>query len=183
MFFSIQPQLENEMAQLIPLKEVDFESLYEVASNPEVWANHPNKNRCERDVFKIFFRGAIESQGAFVIIDKANNKVIGSTRFYDYNQKENSIFIGYTFYAVEYWGKGYNYSVKNMMLEYIFQYVDKVFFHIGAENFRSQAAISKLNAEKLRELNVAYLGEPLRRNFEYEIKKEDWLKVFRKKNQ
>ena len=37
MNFSIQPVLENEEYQLIPLQQGDFESLYEVASDPKVW--------------------------------------------------------------------------------------------------------------------------------------------------
>ena len=53
MNFSIQPELENDKYQLIPLSQGDFEALYEVASDPKVWEQHPNKNRFEKDVFKI----------------------------------------------------------------------------------------------------------------------------------
>ncbi|MDD3771186.1 MAG: GNAT family N-acetyltransferase [Weeksellaceae bacterium] len=175
MEFSIQPHLENEIVRLIPMKEIDFERIYAVSSDPAVWANHPNKNRCEREVFKNFFRGAMESGGAFLVQDKKTEKIIGSTRFYDYDEKNKSIFIGYTFYAVEFWGKGYNYSAKKLMLDFIFEKVEKVIFHVGAENFRSQAAMKKLGAKKVGEIEIAYYGEPLRRNVEYEIKKSDWL--------
>lgn len=170
MEFSIQPVLENEIVRLIPMKEEDFERIYVVSSDPEVWANHPNKNRCEREVFKNFFQGAIESGGAFLILDKQTDKVIGSTRFYGYDKKENSILIGYTFYAVAYWGKGYNHAVKIIMLDYIFQFVEKVIFHVGAENFLSQGAMRKLGAKKIDEIEIAYFGEPVRRNIVYEIK-------------
>ena len=77
----------------------------------------------------------MQSKGAFKIVDKATGNVIGSTRFYDYNQTENSIFIGYIFYPVSYWGKGINQSVKVTMLDYIFQFVSKVYFHIGQTPF------------------------------------------------
>src|SRR5690606_20447722 len=137
MNFCIQPLLENERVKLIPLKEEDFERLYEVASDPNVWAQHPNKNRFEREVFQNFFKGAMESKGAFLILDKNSEEIAGSTRFYNYNERDNSILIGYTFYAVKFWGKGLNSSAKKLMLDYIFQFVDKVIFHVGAENFRS----------------------------------------------
>lgn len=62
------------------------------------------------------------------------------------------------------------------MLDYIFQFVDSVIFHVGAENYRSQGAMKKLNVRKVREIVVAYYGEPDRRNVEYEITKQDWQK-------
>jgi len=174
MNFSIQPTLENENLKLIPLWEDDFERLFEVASDPEIWMQHPNKNRYEREVFKIFFKGAMASKGAFLILDKASGEIAGSTRFYDFNESDNSIFIGYTFYAVKFWGKGLNSVAKKLMLDYIFQFVDKVIFHVGATNFRSQKAMEKLGAIKTNEMVVAYFGEPGRLNFQYEIRKKDW---------
>ena len=170
--FNLQPDfLENEIIKLIPLEEKHFEELYKVASDPLVWEQHPNKNRYEREVFQNFFEGAIEGKGAFLILDKTTNEIAGSTRFYDYEPENNSIFIGYTFYGRNFWGTGFNPQVKKLMLDYAFQFVDKVRFHIGAENYRSQKAIEKLGAEKIDEINVAYYNEPSRHNFVYEIRK------------
>ncbi|WP_160138746.1 GNAT family N-acetyltransferase [Chryseobacterium sp. c4a] len=175
MNFSIQPVLENEEFQLIPLQQGDFESLYEVASDPKVWEQHPNKDRYQREIFENFFRGAIESEGAFKIVEKATGDVLGSSRYYNFDEKDSHIFIGYTFYGTKSWGKGINPKVKKLMLDYIFQYVDKVHFHIGKENFRSQKALEKLGGIKIAEEEVAYFAEPTRTNFVYEIKKEDWV--------
>ena len=174
MSFNIQPILENDRVILYPLEEKDFEVLYAVASDPKIWEQHPNKDRWKKDVFLTFFDGAMKSKGAFKIVDKATKNVIGSTRFYDYNKNENSIFIGYTFYAVPCWGKGINHSVKITMLDYIFQFVSKVYFYIGTNNVRSQMAIGRLGAEKIGEREVTYLGEALRSNFMYEINKQKW---------
>ena len=168
---NIQPILENDFVQLIPLGESDFESLYSVASDPEIWEQHPNKDRYKREVFQNFFQGAIESKGAFKIIDKNTGEIAGSTRFYDYNPKENSIFIGYTFYATKFWGSKLNPQVKKLMLDYIFQFVDKVNFHVGKDNIRSQKAMEKLGAKKVDEVNVAYFGEPEKLNVVFEIDK------------
>lgn len=173
---SIQTSLENEQVILVPLQDEDFEALYAVASDPELWAQHPNKDRWQRAVFKVFFEGAMQSKGAFKIIDKVSQSLVGSTRFYDYKAEDDSIFIGYTFYARSCWGKGINQAVKKMMLDYIFRFVSKVNFHIGAENVRSQIAIGRLGARKVAEEVVAYFGEPDRLNFVYEILKDDWCK-------
>jgi N-acetyltransferase len=171
MNFSIQPILENEHYQLIPLHQGDFESLYEVASDPEVWQQHPSRDRYQREVFENFFRGAIESGGAFKIVEKATGDVLGSTRFYDFDEDRNTIFIGYTFYGAKSWGKKINPQIKKLMLDYIFQFVDAVYFHVGKDNMRSRTAMERLGAENLGEHEVAYFGEPSRTNILYQIKK------------
>jgi hypothetical protein len=37
----------------------------------KVWEQHPNKDRYQREVFENFFKGAIESKGAFKIVEKS----------------------------------------------------------------------------------------------------------------
>jgi len=115
MTFDIQPKhLQNELIKLVPLHENDFEELYEVASDPLVWEQHPNKLRYQRDVFQNFYEGAIQSKGAFFIREATTNEPIGSSRFYDYNPETNSILIGYTFIGRKFWGNGYNKALKNL---------------------------------------------------------------------
>jgi N-acetyltransferase len=175
MNFSIQPTLENDIVILSALHENDFNALYEVASDPAIWEQHPNKDRWKLDVFQNYFEGAIQSKGAFKIIDKVTDKVAGSTRIYDYNEKDNSVLIGYTFIGRDYWGKGINYSVKTLMLDYLFQFVSQVDFHIGANNIRSQKSIIRTGAIKVGEQEIAYYGELPKLNFVYRIKKKEWL--------
>jgi len=175
MNIDIQSILENDKIILYPLQVQDFEDLYAVSADPKIWEQHPNKDRWKKEVFKIFFDGAMQSKGAFKIVDKNNNKIIGSTRFYDCNEQENSINIGYTFYATKYWGKGINHSVKTLMLDYIFQFVSIVYFHIGADNIRSQIAISRLGTTKIREQEVTYFGEQPKLNYVYSLTKEEWF--------
>jgi len=175
MSINIQPILENENVILCPLQDMDFEELYTAASDPKIWEQHPNRERWQREVFKNFFEGAMKSSGAFKIIDKTTGSVIGSTRLYDYNPENNSILIGYTFFTIEYWGKGFNKMVKRLLLDYIFQFVSIVEFHIGAENIRSQISITRLGIQKIAEQEVTYFGELPKLNFVYRITKNEWL--------
>ena len=170
----LQPLLENEQIKLEPLLASDFERLFAVASDPKIWEQHPNKNRYEREVFKNFFEGAMASGGAFIIIDKASGDVAGSSRYYSWDEDESSIFIGYTFYATKFWGSKLNPQVKKLMLDYIFDFVDLVKFHVGAENWRSRKAMERLGARLHGHIVVAYHGEPDRQNVEYWISKDDW---------
>jgi RimJ/RimL family protein N-acetyltransferase len=174
MSIDLQHTLENQRIALYPLEEGDFDILYAVASDPEIWRQHPNRDRWKIEVFRTFFEGAIKSKGAFRVVDKNTGLTIGSTRFYDYQPKDKSIFVGYTFYATACWGKGINPAVKALMLDYIFQFVDKVSFHIGVDNIRSQIAITRLGAVKAGQQEVNYFGEAPKLNFVYEITSTSW---------
>lgn len=172
MNFNIQPtHLKNEIVQLVPLLEPDFDRLYQVASNPLVWEQHPNPNRYKKEAFRNYFDGAILSKGAFIIIDSQTNQVIGSSRFYDIDLDNKSIKIGYTFIGIDFWGKNINKSMKKLMLDYAFEKFEKVIFDIGATNFRSQKAIEKIGASKIGEQVVTYFGEVPKLNFIYQISK------------
>lgn len=59
------------------------------------------------------------------------------------------------------------------MIDYIFQYVDKINFHIGSTNFRSQKAIAKINAIKTSKEIIVRDGNSYI-NYLYELKKENW---------
>lgn len=170
--FNLQPEnLQNELVKLVPLQENDFEELYQVASDKLIWEQHPNKMRYERAVFENYFEGAMQSKGAFFIRDTNSNEPMGCTRFYDFDENDSSVLIGYTFIGRQFWGKGYNTALKKIMLDYAFQFVDKVYFHIGAQNIRSQKAIEKIGAIKVDEFEVAYYGEISKLNFVYLISK------------
>ena len=165
---NLQPtNLVSELVELVPLKQADFEELYAVASDPLIWEQHPNPDRYKKEVFEVYFKGAIASGGAFLIMDASTNEILGCTRFYDFNETEKSVLIGYTFFARSCWGRGINHAVKHLMLDYAFQFVDKVIFHVGANNIRSQKAMEKLGAVNLGLEEVAYYGEATRTNFVY----------------
>lgn len=175
--FELQPVLENDIIRIDPLKEDDFEKLYAVASDPMIWEQHPNKDRYLREVFETFFKGAIESKGAFVVIDKRTGSPIGSTRYYGYDKDYSSVSIGYTFLARDHWGTTYNRALKTLMLDHAFKFVSKVYFHIGAVNIRSQKAILKLGAEKIDEVEMEYYGEEKKLNYVYQIGDEQWNRI------
>ena len=104
----------------------------------------------------------------------ATGEIVGCTRYYDFRPEEKDVIIGYTFLARAHWGGKINASLKKLMLDHAFRYVEKVRFHVGANNRRSQIAVERLGAVKVREFDATPIGEPPKRNFEYEIVKERW---------
>lgn len=176
--FDLQPTIENEWVAIRPLLQQDFETLYSIASDPLIWEQHPNKNRYQKEAFKNFFKGAIESGGAFMVTDIKTGEPIGSSRFCNAeNGDGDAIAIGYTFLARSHWGGRYNQALKKLMIDHAFKYVNSIIFHIGALNIRSQKAIEKTGANKVGEIEMEYYGEPLKLNFVYQINKENWEKI------
>lgn len=171
---NLQPVLENDLVRLEPLHLNDFETLYAVASDPGIWEQHPNKDRFKKPVFELFFEGAINSGGAFKVIDVKRGAVIGSSRFYDFNPESKCILIGYSFLARENWGGTYNQAMKKLMINYAFQFVEHIQFHIGANNLRSQIAIQRLGAKKIGAFEVAYYGEQKNLNVVFQLDRANW---------
>lgn len=157
-------KLEDDHVELLPLRWEDLDALYAVASDPLIWEQHPNPNRYQRPVFENYFRGAMESGGAFLIRERSTGNVIGSSRFYDHVPEKSELKIGYTFFARSSWGKGHNQASKRLMMEYAFQFVDRIIFHVGENNTRSRIAMTRLGAVLEGFETVAYYGEPDRMN-------------------
>src|SRR5262249_21245090 len=103
MAFDLQPTLKGELLELRPLRAQDSPDLYAVASDPLIWEQHPNSDRYQPEVFKDFFRQAMESRGAFVAVDAKDGRIIGSSRFHGYSQEKNEIEIGWSFLARSHW--------------------------------------------------------------------------------
>src|ERR1700750_1285564 len=145
----LQPNLEGELLRLRPLREDDWGALFAVASDPLIWEQHPQPTRYQEEVFREYFRGAMESGGAFAVIDKKEGRIIGSTRFLSYDEKRSEIEIGYTFLAREYWGGACNREMKDLLLRHAFRFVRHVVFLVGPTNWRSQKAMEKIGGVRV----------------------------------
>lgn len=93
-------ELENELASLKFLTQKDFEKLYAVASNPEIWAQHPDSSRYTSKGFSTYFDKLMATDCPFLIKDRRSNDVIGASSFYEYDIKQKSVAIGYTFWIL-----------------------------------------------------------------------------------
>jgi RimJ/RimL family protein N-acetyltransferase len=142
--FDLQPTLTGRLITLRPLREDDFPELFAVASDRLIWEQHPNWDRYQEEVFREFFRVAMESRGALVAIDNADGRIIGSSRYFGYDPEKSEVEIGWTFLARKYWGGMYNGEMKKLMLEHAFEHVDTVVFMIGESNIRSRRAVEKI---------------------------------------
>ena len=149
MSFELQPVLRGEHLWLRPLREDDWQALFAAASDPLIWEQHPEPERYREEVFRGYFRGAMESGGAFVVLDARDDRVIGSSRYLGYDPARSEIEIGYTFLTRAYWGGVYNREMKDLMLRHAFRFVRHVVFLVGLENWRSQKAMEKIGGRRV----------------------------------
>jgi len=94
--FDPQPVLSCDMLELRPFNLDDLEALYLVASAPEVWEDHPAKDRHHREVFEPYAKFLLSSGTMLVVIDRQTRKIIGCSRYYVSSDHPESISIGFT---------------------------------------------------------------------------------------
>ena len=148
-----QPVLYGERLVLRPLRDSDWDALYAVASDPQLWVHHPMHDRWQEPVFRAFFADALAQGGALAVMDRESGDVIGSSRFQGHNPADGgSVEIGWTFLARECWGTGRNAEMKRLMLGHAFRFVDRVLFRVGEHNVVSRRAMEKIGGVLLGEV-------------------------------
>jgi RimJ/RimL family protein N-acetyltransferase len=168
--FELQPHLVGELLEVRPLRPEDWQALFAVASDPLIWEQHPARDRYQEEVFEEFFRDALASGGALLVIDRRTREVIGSSRYFGFEPSQREVEIGWTFLARSHWGGKYNGELKRLMLEHAFQFVESVVFLIGPTNFRSQKAVEKIGGSLIGRREKIINGKPVEQVV-YEIRK------------
>ena len=144
-----QPYLEGPHVRLRPLREADFEALYEVARDPLLWEQHPCPDRWEEPVFRAYFDEALACGGALVIEDSASGRALGASQFRWLDESKGELEIGWTFLARARWGGATNGEVKRLMVGHALRFATRVVFFVGLDNLRSQRALEKIGAARV----------------------------------
>jgi len=141
-----QPTLVGQLVEARPLVEKDFAELHAAASDPLLWEQHPDIHRWREDVFRIYFDDHLASGGALAVVDRASGRLIGATRYDNFDPEQSEVEIGWTFLARAYWGGEYNADLKRIMLGHAFDAVRTVVFLVDENNRRSRRAVEKIGA-------------------------------------
>ena len=108
----------------------------------------------------------------------SNDRVVGSTRFYDIDLATPSLAIGYTFHAASVWRSHVNTANKRLMLGHAFDTLgaQSVFFHTSHLNLRSQAALERLGAQRdgVLRAHKRHKDGTLRDTVTYSIIADEW---------
>ena len=167
-----QPVLEGERLLLRPLVADDWDALFAVASDPQVWAIHPQHDRWQEPVFRRFFADALERGGALAVIDKASGTIIGSSQYKP--EADGTVEIGWTFLAPSHWGGSYNREMKRLMLAHALQFVERVEFRVGECNLRSQRAMAKIGGRLTERFDMVDTPSGPMRHVIFEITRESF---------
>ena len=122
----------------------DWEALFAVASDPQIWAGHPASDRWQEPVFRNYFAAAMASGGALVAVDAGTQAVNGASRHDSERVEAGEIELGWTFLAHARRGGDANAAMKALMIGYALDYYPQVMCFVGAANIRSQRAMAKI---------------------------------------
>lgn len=146
--------LENERVLLIQFENERNIELKEIIFNDEIWKYMGMYVRNDQD-FESYIRNTLKQKAdgicyPFLIIDKASNRVAGSTRYGYLNHVSQKCEIGWTWYGPDFQGTGLNKSCKYELLNFGFEEIQfkRIQFSADLENEKSQRAIEKLGALK-----------------------------------
>jgi RimJ/RimL family protein N-acetyltransferase len=140
-----QPTLPGTLIDLRPLAEADWNGLFAVASDKELWAQHPMHDRWQEPVFRAFFADALAHGGALVAVERATGAIIGSSQYRGLTDENGgSVEIGWSLIARSHWGGRYNGEMKRLMIAHALASVAQVTFRIGENNWRSRRAVEKI---------------------------------------
>ena len=172
--FDFQPRLTGDLVELRPLVAGDWKELHAAASDPLIWAQHPQPERHEEAVFRVYFEEGLASGGALVVRDRATDAVIGSSRYSTEFVQPDEMEIGWTFLRRSHWGGAYNPEMKLLMLTHAFGHVDTVIFRIGDQNSRSRRAVEKIGGTLIGGTQSVLVGDRLSTYVRYAITRESF---------
>jgi len=93
-----------------------------------------------------------ENAGAmpFIVREKESNKIIGCTRYFNVDEVNQRLEIGYTWYSESYQRTAVNTECKYLLLAHAFEKLDAIAveFRTHWHNHKSRAAIARLGAKQ-----------------------------------
>ena len=177
--------LEGSIVRLEPLANHLIEALSEVAYDESLWLYTMTRvsNRAELETY---VRAALDMAATgtalpFVTILKGENRVIGSTRFANYDRENRRIEIGWTWLAPQYQRSGANVEAKLLMMTHAFETLgcNRVEFKTDVLNSKSRNALLGIGATEegvLRQHVMLWSGR-WRDSIYFSVLASEWARV------
>ena len=173
-------KLENEQILLKPMKKGDILKLEPIVYEPSIWQYKTNVIRNRQELL-LYYQIALKERYPFVIINKSNNRWIGTTCYGNVSQKDKRLEIGWTWLDKGARGTGLNMACKYLLLEYAFEGLgfERVELKTSTQNLPSRKAILKIGAKEEGILrNHTQLWNGSRRDtVYYGILQKEWMEI------
>jgi N-acetyltransferase len=179
------PVLEGARLRLEPMTMGHLAALEAVAFDDRIWRYMMHSVKTQADLRR-WMEGALnlEATGTvmpWVTVLRAENRVVGSTRFMDFDRAHKTTELGSTWLAPEFHGSGLNAEAKLLQLAYAFDdlKLNRVALKTHHENLRSQAAMRKIGAMEEGTFRNHYVmpDGSLRHSVWFSIIREEWPRV------
>jgi RimJ/RimL family protein N-acetyltransferase len=144
---------EGELAVIEPLEPGHAEELFAAAQAPEAfrWLAHIGRDReYFDDWLQLALAAAAEGrEGPFAIRRRADQTLVGSSRYMAVRPADRALEIGWTWFNPSAWRTGINLETKLLLLGHAFDDLGcvRVEFKTDARNERSRTAIAALPAQ------------------------------------
>ena len=170
---------------LEPLEQKHKTPLFEAAKDGELWklwyTAVPSPDAVMGYLTDALTRRDELGAMPFIVRRKSDKKIVGSTRFFNIDEKNRRLEIGHTWYSQSVQRTGLNTEAKLLLLQHAFEKLDciAVEFRTHWFNFDSRAAIARLGAKQdgvLRNHQVSPDGT-LRDTVVFSIIASEWSTV------
>ncbi|MCA1054168.1 GNAT family N-acetyltransferase [Rossellomorea aquimaris] len=184
--FDPQFVLEGERIKLVPMKLEHARDLFRI-NDRDLWAfmfsEISTLEEMERWVSEAVKLRGQRAALPFVVMLKDTDEIVGTTRMYEWNEKQKSCEVGSTWYDKDYQRTFANTETKFVLLQFCFEQLGMIRVQLKTDerNVRSRKAIERLGAVKegiLRNERILANGY-VRNAVLYSITKEEWAGVKR----
>jgi RimJ/RimL family protein N-acetyltransferase len=179
--------LTGPIVRLVPLDEHYREPLREAAKLDEgIWQYFPLTFNGAGDDFDEWFHHALARYRAdehfpFAVVRRSDDKILGTTRFYDMSAIHGRLAVGSTWYVPEARGSLINAEVRWLTLSHAFDVwaVNRVELITDPRNLASRAAMKLLGAvqEGVIRRHLIYKDGRVRDSVLFSIIREEWPTV------
>lgn len=179
------PVLEGTRIRLEPMTLEHLPGLEAVAFDDRIW-RYMSIWVKTRDDLRGWMETALRLEAAgtvmpWVTVLKDGNRVIGSTRFLDFDKVNMTTELGFTWLAPEFHGSGLNAEAKLLQLRFAFEELGlrRVALKTHHENVQSQAAMRKIGAVEEGTFRNHYImpDGSQRHSVWFSIIREEWPRV------
>ena len=177
--------LEGDFVRLEPMTLEHHAGLTAVGLDPEIWrftlvvVQTPEEMRGYMDAALELQRGGAALP--FVTIERSSGRIVGSTRFGNYDPANRRIEIGWTWIAPRWQRTAINTEAKYLMLSHAFEKLHCVRVELKTDvlNTRSRKAMLRIGAKEegvLRKHSLVWDGR-YRDSIYYSILDDEWATV------
>jgi len=175
--------LDGQSVRLEPLREDHLPALAKVAFDSSIWRWTIAQYMSSEEDLRLWIEQALEQAAIgkalpWVTWSKADQCIVGSTRYMDIDARHYTLEIGWTWVAPPYQRSGLNVEAKYLQFQHAFEVMGarRVSLKTHHENFKSQRAIEALGATKegVFRNHMIMPDDSSRHSVWYSVIREEW---------